>query len=135
MKRFGGSGRKKKCCEQRHCYQLHKINIKKNVPLKVSTTVNPTELLLKQGRKVNRVKGDGNCMYRSIAHLLTRSEENHCQIRQMFENLNKEVFNKVLTSVNEPTLDQHITNIGIPSVWGTHIELLHSPRSVGGRVR
>ena len=82
--------------------------------------------LLQQGRKPYRIKADGNCMYRAISYSISNDEENHSSIRlllQRFENLNKDLLRRVLTSINKPTIEQHITHMGIPSTWGTHVEL------------
>lgn len=87
---------------------------------------NEPQFLLDQGRKAYRIKGDGNCMFRSIAYLATNDDEKHASLRlllQRFENLNKEQFKKVLTGINKPTIEEHITHIGIPNSWGTHVEL------------
>ena len=70
--------------------------------------------------------GDGNCMFRSVAYLATNDDENHISLRlllQRFENLSKKVFNEVLTRINKPTIEEHITHIGKPNTWGTHVEL------------
>ena len=65
-------------------------------------------------------------MFRAIAYLPTIDDEKHKSLRlllQRFENLNKDLFKKVLTSVNKPTIQEHILHIGIPDAWGTHVEL------------
>ena len=57
----------------------------------------------------------------------TNYEEHHGFIRllmQRFENLNSEIFSPFLMSINKPTIKDHIRHIGIPSTWGTHIEVL-----------
>ena len=59
--------------------------------------------LLEQGRKVYRIKADGNCMYRAVSYSMTNDEENYSSIRlllQRFENLNKELFRGVYSPVS-----------------------------------
>ena len=133
MKKFGGPGRKKKCCLKRRC-NSQKVS---NNPVVVdgkeychSTSkdhvFSEPKCLLEQGRKVYVTKGDGNCMFRAISYLMTDDEENYSRVRlllQRFENLNKELFRGVFTSVNKPTIEEHVTHMGMPNTWGTHVEL------------
>lgn len=86
-----------------------------------------TEFLHKLGRKMYVTKADGSCLFRALSHQLFDSEDQHSSIRlllQRFENLNKEAFSPFLMEVNEKTIEAHIRKLGIPSVWGTHIEML-----------
>ena len=134
MKKFGGPGRKKKCCLKRRC-NSRKVSSSNQVVVGMkehSTSddhdniFSEPKYLLEQGRKAYRIKGDGNCMYRAISYSMTNDEENYASIRlllQRFENLNKELFRGVLTSVNKPTIEEHITHMGMPNTWGTHVEL------------
>ena len=58
--------------------------------------------------------------------MLTSDDEKYASMRlllQRFENLNKQVIKGVLTGVNKPTIEEHITHIGKPNIWGTHVEL------------
>ena len=83
--------------------------------------------LLKQGRQVYRIKGDGNCMYRAISYSMTNDQENYPSLKlllERFENLNQNLFSGLLTSVNKPTITKHIAHLGMPNTWGTHIELI-----------
>ena len=73
-----------------------------------------------------RIKADGNSIYRAISYSMTNDEENYSSVRlllQRFENLNNELFSGVLTSINKPTIEEHITHMGIPNTWGTQVEL------------
>ena len=134
MKKFGGPGRKKKCCLKRHCNSqktpnnnLVKVDGKEHCHSTSKHDVfSEPKCLLQQGRKVYVIKGDGNCMFRAISYLMTKDEENYASIRlllQRFENHNKDLFRGVLTSVNKSTIEEHISHIGKPNTWGTHIEL------------
>lgn len=85
-----------------------------------------TGFLSRVGRERYVIKGDGNCLFRALAHVLTGDQENHGHIRllvQRFENLNQDLFEKLLTEVNKPTIKEHMLHVGIPHTWGTHIEV------------
>ena len=86
-----------------------------------------SDFLHKLGRKMYETKADGSCLFRALSHQLFDSEDQHSSIRlllERFENLNKEVFSPFLMELNEKTIEAHIRKLGIPSVWGTHIEML-----------
>ena len=133
MKKFGGPGRKK-CCVSRKC-NSHQHSANSTVTADLEDQIQSTgadhpfdepKFLLDQGRKAYRIKDDGNCMFRSIVYLATNNDENHASLRlllQRFENLNKELFQGLLTKVNKPTVEEHIKHIGKPNTWGTHVEL------------
>ena len=75
-------------------------------------------------KKVYVTKGDGNCMFRAISYLMTDDEENYSRIRLLLQRFeNKELFRGVLTSVNEPTIEEHVTHMGMPNfTWDTHVD-------------
>ena len=73
------------------------------------------------------IKGDGNCLFRSFAFQLLGNQEEHFNVRSLlvrFENLNTVHFESRLTSVNEPTIRQHLSKMSKPAFWGTHIEII-----------
>ena len=43
--------------------------------------------LSRQGRKIFPIKQDGNCLFRSLAALLTGNQEDHLMLRNMFVDL------------------------------------------------
>ena len=62
----------------------------------------------------------------TLSHVLIGDQENHAEIGlllERFENFNKNLFKELLTSVNEPTIDEHIQHIGLPYTWGIHVEI------------
>ena len=90
--------------------------------LNTTSLVNPSV----SWNKAYVTKGDSNCMFRAISYLMTNDEENYARIRlllQRFENLNKELFRGVLTRVNKPSVEEHVTHMGMPNTCGTHVEL------------
>ena len=79
--------------------------------------------LLKQGRKVYRFKGDGNCIYR-ISYLMTNDQKNYPSLKLLledFKNLNQGLFSGLLTSVNKQTF-LHII-IEMPNTWASPLIL------------
>lgn len=82
------------------------------------------EFLNFQGRKCQAMKGDGNCMYRAIAHQLYGLEEKHQQLRKVLKETiegNKEWY-RCLWMGND-TFDNHLSQIQCNGVWGTQVEL------------
>ena len=77
-----------------------------------------------QGRTVDRVLGDGNCMFRSLSHQIYGMEE-HQSIRLTLQVLeeNLDTYEKywIQTGVSFPLHVQRLKNQG---VWGTYVELL-----------
>ena len=133
MKKFGGPGRKKKCCLKRRCnsqkVSTNPVAVDRKErchPTSKDHVFSEPKCLLEQGRKVYVIKGDGNCMFRAISYLMTGDEENYARTRlllQRFENLNTGLFRGLLTSVNKPTIEEHVLHMGMPNAWGTHVEL------------
>ena len=83
--------------------------------------------LRSQGRKIEISMGDGNCLFRSFSFQLTGIQNEHISVRTLavrFQNLNKSVFEPYLTSINQPSMKEHIRHIQTPDVFGTHMEIL-----------
>lgn len=79
------------------------------------------------GRKIKEINGDGNCFFRTLSHILLNTEEEHLSIRDLlvrFENLNSDVFEKMMTEVHKPTFREHINHIMRLGKWATHVEVL-----------
>ena len=80
-----------------------------------------------QSRQIRSSVGNGNCLFRCFSYQLLRTEDEHIAVRSLlvrFENLNQSSFQPYLTSINPPTMKQHINNMLHPKKWGTHIEIL-----------
>ena len=150
--KFGGAGKKKKCCALKRCqmFSSSEITVTTRSSMKrpnissqgqacgakkqctVSTPVTQKEVsvydfLKDSGRKVHMVKGDGNCLFRSMSYELFKTEEHHIKVRNnvvWLISCNREEFSKFLLPVNCPTISDHITTMSLPNVWGTHIEII-----------
>ena len=82
--------------------------------------------LLKQRRKVYRIKGDGNCLYVcwAISYSMTNDQENYPSLKQLlerFENLNQGLFSGLLTQCQQQTI---METLELPNTWTTHVELI-----------
>ena len=150
MTKFGGLRRKKQCCQQRRCADVHPNQPNKHTPSSSqSSTTSPNQkeltcglnnttghavpatiqdFLKLSGRKIQPIKADGNCLFRSISFHLLGNESGHFDVRSMlvrFENLNTRIFqNRLVQGINAPTFKQHIKKMLSPSTWGTHIEVM-----------
>ena len=85
------------------------------------------DFLRDSGRKVHMVKGDGNCLFRSMSYEIFKTEEHHFKVRNnvvWLISLNREEFSKFLLPVNCSTISDHIRTMSLPNTWGTHIEII-----------
>ena len=80
--------------------------------------------LSRLGRKLVPTKPDGNCLFRSLATLLTGDQEDHLMLRNMlvdFELANADLFTPfVITN----TLQEHIDAVKPNYAWGSNTEIL-----------
>ena len=136
--KFGGAGKKKQCCALKRCQAFSSsettINLRSNVKRLSSSSqgessgvkkqctaaqqeISVYEFLRCSERKVHMVKGDGNCLFRSISYELFKTEEHHFNVRNNLVWLiscNREEFSKFLLPVNCPTIAEHIKTMGRP---------------------
>lgn len=82
---------------------------------------------LKAPRRIHRTKGDGNCFFRCISHLLTGSEEQHSMVRDV-----------VVTHMSSKSVDQKLRSYACEEMgeylsrsrmeddgtWATDVEIL-----------
>ena len=124
MKKFGGPGKKKKCCVSRRCIELSK----QSTTLTSSQGLPSLQSFLSQsGRRIQEIKGDGNCFFRSLSYTLFGTEEHHIIVRSIlvrFENKNSEVFEQRMTEVNKPSYHEHMLSMLRPDTWATHLEVM-----------
>ena len=68
--------------------------------------------------------GDGNCMFRAIAHQLYGSDQQHSQLwltlQEVIEKNSKDY--KPLW-IGKDTFSTHVNQIKLAGVWGTQVEL------------
>lgn len=70
-----------------------------------------------------RINGDGNCLFRSLAHIVYGTQCCHLQMRKLlveFVKSNRQMFEPLIIA---ETFDQHIDRMACARVWGSHIEL------------
>ena len=75
------------------------------------------------------VKGDGNCLLRSMSYEPFKTEEHHIKVHNnvvWLTSCNREEFSKFLLPVidNCPTISDHIRTMSLPEIWGTDIEII-----------
>ena len=89
------------------------------------TTLAP--FLRQQGRALDSVLGDGNCLFRAISKHLTGVEHQHLLLRKTiahFEAANQAVFSSLHTAINQTEFTEHLKNMKMPYVWGTSVEIM-----------
>ena len=70
-----------------------------------------------------KTDGDGNCLFRSLAHIVYSTELGHLQMRKLlvvFVKSNRQMFEPLIIP---RTFDEHIDRMACARVWGSHIEL------------
>ena len=79
-------------------------------------------------RTIRRIKGDGNCLFRSLAYIITGSEDQHLAVRQSIVRHMSNIAHLLLgthipnrySSVEEYVRD---TEMDQDSTWGTDVEM------------
>ena len=97
------------------------------VQVETKTDDEPSTFLAYYGRKLDRVLGDGNCMFRSLAKQLSGDSDRHAQLRDKlceFTSLNGELLKGWVTE--GLTLEEHLGYVCKPYVFGTQLELKDS---------
>ena len=70
-----------------------------------------------------KISGDGNCLFRSLAHIVYGTEHGHLQMRKLlveFVKSNRQMFEPLIIG---ETFDQHTERMACARLWGSHIEL------------
>ena len=78
---------------------------------------------MRQGRKRKVILGDGNCLFRAVAHIMYGTEDKHATVRQILVRFiwhNRPVFQKYITN---GTFEQHAEIVTREGAWGTQVEL------------
>ena len=91
-------------------------------------TTSLQSFLATTGRKIYPIKGDGNCLFRSLSHQLLNTENEHLFMRTTlvrFINLNHCVFTNYLSPpATATTITEHVQKMLCLQTWGTHIEVI-----------
>ena len=69
------------------------------------------------------IRGDGNCLFRSLSMIICGSEDNHLFIRRMlvtFCTYNKELFQRFCHPI---PIKDHINGMRLDRIWGTDLEI------------
>ena len=81
--------------------------------------------LHQQGRSIERVLGDGNCLFRSLSHQLTGTQDHHLILRKTitkFEQSYYGMFQQLHNTINRTPFSSHIKNMKKTCIWGTTVE-------------
>ena len=83
--------------------------------------------LHQQGRSIERVLGDGNCLFRSLSHQLTGTQDHHLILRKTitkFEQSYYGMFQQLHNTINRTPFSSHIKNMKKTCIWGTTVEII-----------
>ena len=80
-----------------------------------------------RGRAIDKVLGDGNCLFRVLAKQLCGNPNEHTQLRKLlmdFEVKNSKAFGKLCVSINNMSFAEHVETRKKVFTWGTTVEIL-----------
>ena len=83
--------------------------------------------LQKQGRSIERVLGDGNCLFRALSLQLTGMQDHHLSLRKIIAQCESKAtsFQGIHAALNKTiTFADHVKNIAKTCVWGTSLEII-----------
>jgi len=105
---------------RRMCSTL-KINFKKKPGYKSEGPRNPSPI------KLHRIKGDGNCLFRSLAYAVSGSEDSHMQVRDaVVQHMQEKGVGKLLTKYIGQNVKRYVNESRMEScgVWATDAEIM-----------
>ena len=82
-------------------------------------------LLSKQNRSLDRINGDGNCLFRSFSKELFGDEKHHIHLRKIimeFISINPDTFKQFLSN-NSENIIEHCKTINNLGTFGTQVEI------------
>ena len=91
------------------------------------------QLLASQNRKLVRIRGDGNCLFRALSLIVYGSEMCHAKVRELLVNFvrtNADNFRVYVTTGT--TLEDHLLHMQYSRTWATQVEL-YAAASLFGR--
>ena len=83
--------------------------------------------LLTQGRTIERVLGDGNCLFRALSLQLTGSQDHHLTLRKAIARSESKIesFRGIHAAIlNKTSFVEHVKNMAKTCVWGTSLEII-----------
>ena len=82
--------------------------------------------LQKQGRAIDRVLGDRNCLFRALSLQLTGVQDHHIDLRRIIAQCESKItaFQGIHATINQTRFADHIKNIGKTCTWGTNLEII-----------
>ena len=84
--------------------------------------------LRRLNRKVDRVLGDGNCLFRALAKQTTGDSDNHVHLRKQtmeFMEKHPNIFKPLVAALDLPrSFKNHVKRLKQISVWGTTVEII-----------
>ena len=98
-----------------HLFTSHKLNDRCNTAV---------VFLKREGRKMESVIGDGNCLFRSLSFLLCGDQGMHTKAREEIVHFIKENKHKFQPYLMQGIIDAHITNMFKLGTWGTQVEII-----------
>lgn len=74
---------------------------------------------------ISHIKGDGNCLFRSLAYLICGSETQHCKIRKIITDFiaTNEAMQQSGLICDNPSIYLNKTKMSENGSWGTDVEL------------
>ena len=72
--------------------------------------------------KTHKIIGDGNCLFRTLSHAITNSEEHHTELRKI---ICKEIQKSSATYLGTESAEDYFNRTGMQNetVWGTDLEI------------
>lgn len=82
--------------------------------------------LQEQGRTIERVLGDGNCLFRALSLQLTGVQDHHLKLRKIIAQYESKIdlFQGIHATINKTRFADHVTNIAKTCTWGTSLEII-----------
>ena len=91
---------------------------------RIQSLSNASAFLAAYDRMIHPIKGDGNCLFRTLSYLILGTEDCHQQVRLTlidYTTCNPEAFAKFCTPLC--TLEEHTARMRYETVWGTDLEI------------
>ena len=81
--------------------------------------------LAAQGRRLDRVQADGNCLFRSLSKQLFNDEKYHCELRKMLIGYAESIPELISGwAIEGLSLQEHLRRMKIPKEWGSKLEIV-----------